>query len=153
MFGRNDGEEARLHDLLATRKWTGWPRSAPTWSGGCSTRRRRRGRPATHLLTRGRNEACGCFSTEHGATARFGGCLQYLTYRVILLLLVNLLVATWLVLGGQRIGRLAASGSPGATSYQRGGRLLGAFSVASRGASSQAPFADFGFHLNAGWWA
>jgi hypothetical protein len=40
--------------------------------------------------------------------------LQYLTYRVILLpLLVNLLVATWLVLGGQRTaGGLAASGSP-----------------------------------------
>ena len=38
MFGRNDGEEAKLYDLLADPEMDRtWPRSAPTWSGGCST--------------------------------------------------------------------------------------------------------------------
>ena len=82
--------------------------------------------------------------------------LQYLTYRVILLpLLVNLLVATWLVLGGQR----TAGGSPRPAlrvlpviSGVAG--LLGALlSVWLAGRFlDRRPFADFGFHLNAGWW-
>jgi uncharacterized protein len=82
--------------------------------------------------------------------------LQYLTYRVILLpLLVNLLVATWLVLGGQRTaGGLAASGSPVLPVISGVGGLLGALlSVWLAGRLlDRRPFADFGFHLNAGWW-
>ena len=96
-------------------------------------RYRRRGRPATHLLTRGRNGGFLrlFFDESTGRPARFAVCLQYLTYRVILLpLLVNLLVATWLVLGGQR----TAGGSPRPAlrvlpSYQRVAGLLGALSV------------------------
>jgi membrane protease YdiL (CAAX protease family) len=82
--------------------------------------------------------------------------LQYLTYRVILLpLLVNMLVATWLVLGGQRTaGGLAASGSPVLPVISGVGGLLGALlSVWLAGRLlDRRPFADFGFHLNAGWW-
>ena len=82
--------------------------------------------------------------------------LQYLTYRVILLpLLVNLLVATWLVLGGQRTaGGLAASGSPVLPIISGAAGLLGALlSVWLAGRFlDRRPFADFGFHLNAGWW-
>ena len=82
--------------------------------------------------------------------------LQYLTYRVILLpLLVNLLVATWLVLGGQRTaGGLATSGSPVLPVISGVAGLLGALlSVWLAGRLlDRRPFADFGFHLNAGWW-
>jgi uncharacterized protein len=82
--------------------------------------------------------------------------LQYLTYRVILLpLLVNLLVATWLALGGQRTaGGLAASGSPVLPIISGVAGLLGALlSVWLAGRFlDRRPFADFGFHLNAGWW-
>jgi uncharacterized protein len=82
--------------------------------------------------------------------------LQYLTYRVILLpLLVNLLVAAWLVLGGQRTaGGLAASGSAVLLVISVVGGLLGALlSVWLAGRFlDRRPFADFGFHLNAGWW-
>jgi uncharacterized protein len=82
--------------------------------------------------------------------------LQYLTYRVIVLpLLVNLLVATWLVLGGQRTaGGLAASGSPMLPVISGAAGLLGALlSVWLAGRFlDRRPFEDFGFHLNAGWW-
>jgi uncharacterized protein len=82
--------------------------------------------------------------------------LQYLTYRVILLpLLVNLLVATWLVLGGQRTaGGLAVSGYPMLPVISGVAGLLGALlSVWLAGRFlDRRPFADFGFHLNARWW-
>jgi uncharacterized protein len=82
--------------------------------------------------------------------------LQYLTYRVVLLpLLVNLLVATWLLLGGQRTaGGLAASGSPALPVISGAAGLTGALlSVWLAGRFlDRRPFADFGFHLNGGWW-
>ena len=56
MFGRNDGEEAKLYDLWPTRN--GQDGCEAPRRGQADVRRvryRRRGRPATHLLTRGRN--------------------------------------------------------------------------------------------------
>jgi membrane protease YdiL (CAAX protease family) len=82
--------------------------------------------------------------------------LQHLAYRVVLLpLLFNLLVATWLLLGGQRTaGGLAASGSPVLPVISGAAGLIGALlSVWLAGRFlDRRPFADFGFHLDGGWW-
>jgi membrane protease YdiL (CAAX protease family) len=82
--------------------------------------------------------------------------LQYLAYRVVLVpLLFSLLVATWLLLGGQRTaGGLAASGSPALPVISGAAGLIGALlSVWLAGRFlDRRPFADFGFHLNGGWW-
>jgi uncharacterized protein len=86
--------------------------------------------------------------------------LQYLTYRVILVpLLVNLLAVTLLLAGsGQRAsGGLDASalaGSPAIPLISGVAGLIGALlSVWLAGRFlDQRPFADFGFHLNGGWW-
>jgi uncharacterized protein len=86
--------------------------------------------------------------------------LQYLTYRVILVpLLVNLLAVTWLLAGsGQRAsGGLdisALAGSPALPVISGAAGLIGALlSVWLAGRFlDRRPFADFGFHLNGGWW-
>ena len=86
--------------------------------------------------------------------------LQYLTYRVILVpLLVNLLAVAWLLTGsGQKTsGGLDASalaGSPVLSLISGVAGLIGALlSVWFAGRFlDRRPFADFGFHLNGGWW-
>ena len=85
--------------------------------------------------------------------------LQYLTYRILVPLLVNLLAVAWLLTGsGQRAsGGLDASALAGAPAIPLIGSvagLIGALlSVWLAGRFlDRRPFADFGFHLNGGWW-
>ena len=84
--------------------------------------------------------------------------LQYWTYRVALLLLTNLLVVAWLlpreVPSTGRLGVSILSGSPALL-------LIGSIAALTAALLSvwlagrlldRRPFADFGFHLNGGWW-
>ena len=86
--------------------------------------------------------------------------LQYLTYRFVLLpLLVNLLAATWL-LAGRKAGPSggpdlsALAGSPALPLISGAAGLIAALlSVRLAGRFlDRRPFADFGFHLDGGWW-
>ena len=73
--------------------------------------------------------------------------LQYWTYRVALLLLTNLLVVAWL-------GVSIPSGSPALPLIGSIAALIAiSLSVWLAGHFlDRRPFADFGFHLNGGWW-
>lgn len=85
--------------------------------------------------------------------------LQYLTYRILVPLLANLLAVAWLLTGsGQRtLGGLdvsALAGSPVLPLIGGVAGLIGALlSVWLAGRFlDRRSFADFGFHLNGGWW-
>jgi membrane protease YdiL (CAAX protease family) len=87
--------------------------------------------------------------------------LQYWTYKVTALLLTNLLAAVWLLVrSGQEVpstGRFDTSilsGSPVLPLIGVIAALAGVFlSVWLAGRLlDRRPFADFGFHLNGGWW-
>ncbi len=85
--------------------------------------------------------------------------LQYLTSRVLITLFTNLLAVAWLVAdrGLGSSGKLDASalaGSPALPLVLSGASLMGILlSVWLAGRFlDRRPFADFGFHLNGGWW-
>ena len=103
----------------------------------------------------------GLFLKEGRLRALWRLIFQYWTYKVALLLLSNLLVVVWLLSRyGQRAlstGGLDASilsGSPALALIGSTAALIAALlSVGLAGRLlDRRPFADFGFHLNGGWW-
>jgi membrane protease YdiL (CAAX protease family) len=81
--------------------------------------------------------------------------IQYWTYKVAVLLLVNLLATAWLLVrSGREVGPSALPGSQALFLIGGVATLMGVFlSVWLAGRFlDRRPFADFGFHLGGGWW-